>query len=188
MDEKHIAVFMGSYDMPHDEHVRAATEVGKLEDIDEVWIIPVRGHPVKKLVASYEHRYEMVRLAFEGVVPKAKAHKTELSDPVGIVRRLKEEHPENSYSLVIGSDLIKFIKYFPDVGEFIDEGNEIIVSATSDYQPQMPDRFRIVAVGADKGSSTAIRGMMKHHEDVSGLMPRKVLDYISENCIYPGQD
>lgn len=186
MDEKHIAVFIGSYDMPHDGHVRVAAMVSGLEDIDEVLVIPVSGHPVKTMVASYAQRYEMVKLAFEGVVPKAKAHKTDLSAPVEIVRRLEEEHPENSYSLVIGSDLIKFIKDFPDIGEFIDEGHEIIVSTTGDYQTQMPNRFRIVTGDSDKGSSTAIRGMMTNHKDVSGLVPRKVLDYISENGIYSG--
>ncbi len=186
MDEKRIAVFIGSYDMPHNEHVRTAALVGEMEDIDEIWVIPVSGHPVKTLVASYEQRYEMVRLAFEGVVPKAKAHKTNLSGPVEIVKSLEEEHPENSYSLVIGSDLIKFIKYFPDMREFIDEGHEIIVSATDDYRTQMPDRFRVITGYSDKGSSTAIRGMMTNHEDVSGLMSRKVLDYISENGIYSG--
>lgn len=188
MDEKHIAVFIGSYDMPHDGHVRVASRVGEMEDIDEVLVIPVSGHPVKTLVASYEQRYEMVKLAFEGVVPKAKAHKTDLSGPVEIVKRLEEEHPENSYALVIGSDLIRHIKDFPDVGEFIDEGHEIIISTTGDYRTQMPNRFRIVTGDSDKGSSTVIRGMMTNHKDVSGLVPRKVLEYIHDNKVYDAKN
>lgn len=182
---KHIAVYSGSFDPPHLGHHECAASVAELEDIDEVWVVPVSDHPRKRNVASHEQRYEMVRLAMEDV-PRTKACKIESREAVELIEMLEKEYPDCSFSLVMGADVLGRIYDFRGIGDFIDEGHEIIVSATSDYQKPVPGRLRTVTVKSDKRSSANIRNMLKKRGDISGLVPRKVLDYISENCVYSG--
>lgn len=180
---KHIAVYSGSFDPPHTGHVECAASVAELKDIDEVWVVPVSDHPRKRNVASHEQRYEMMELALEGV-PKARACKIESGEAVELIEMLEKEYPDCSFSLVMGADVLGRIYDFRGIGDFIYEGHEIIVSATSDYQKPIPSILRTVTVKSDKKSSTNIRNMLEKREDIGGLVPRKVLDYISENGIY----
>lgn len=180
---KHIAVYSGSFDPPHLGHRECAASVAELEDIDEVWMVPVSNHPRKRNVASHEHRYEMVRLALEDV-PKAKACKIKSSEAVEFIERLEKEYPNYSFSLVLGADVLERMYDFTGIGDFVDDGHEIIVSAPSDYQKPIPSRLRTVTARSGKRSSTNIRNMLKKSEDISGFVPRKVLEYMRENEVY----
>src|SRR5712691_8284670 len=52
-----IALFGGSFDPPHVGHLLAAAYVLATEPVDELWFVPVFGHPLgKPLHAPFEHR------------------------------------------------------------------------------------------------------------------------------------
>lgn len=117
-------------------------------------------------------------------VPKAKACKIESREAVELIERLEKEYPDRSFSLVMGADVIGRIYDFRGIEDFIYEGHEMIVLAPSDYQKPIPGILRTVTARSAKKSSTGIRNMLKKGEDVTGLVPRKVLDYMRENKVY----
>ncbi len=145
--------------------------------------MPVSDHPRKRNVASHERRYEMVGLALEDV-PKAKACKIESREAVELMERLEKEYPDCSFSLVMGADVLGRMYDFRGIADFIYEGHEIIVSAPLDYQKPIPGMLRTVTARSAKRSSTNIRNMLKKKEDITGLVPRKVLEYMRENKVY----
>lgn len=182
---KHVAVYSWSFDPPHLGHCECAASIAELKDVDEVWVVPVSDHPRKRNVASHGQRCEMVGLALEDV-PKAKACKIESHEAVELIEKLEKEYPDCSFSLVMGADVLGRIYDFRGIGDFIDEGHEIIVSAPSDYQKPIPGLLRTVTARSAKSSSADIRNMLKKSGDISGLVPRKVLEYLRENKIYDG--
>ena len=59
-----IALFGGSFDPPHVGHLLAAAYVLATEPVDELWFVPVFGHPLgKRIHAPFEHRAGSSELA-----------------------------------------------------------------------------------------------------------------------------
>jgi nicotinate-nucleotide adenylyltransferase len=178
-----IAILGGSFNPPHVAHVMAAYWVLETQDVTEVWLLPSYRHPFGKALAPFEDRVRMCELAARPLrgVHVCTAEAELADDPhVGKTARTLEhlaaKHPAYRFALVVGSDVL------PDTPKW--------------YRwDRVKELARIVVVGrqgyADEGtpalppiSSTAIRERIGRGEDVSGLVPRRVLEYVRERRLY----
>ena len=111
-----IALFGGSFDPPHADHLRLLKWLLKDSPtkFDEIWIVPVVNHAFSKEMASYEHRAKMVQDLVNIVKPPSLWGK---KDTIKIVRReekytvetleaLHVEQPNDNFYLVVGSDIL----------------------------------------------------------------------------------
>ena len=58
-----VAILGGKFDPPHYGHLLIAQQVLESDlKIDQVWLMPAKNHPWKKINASAEQRMEMVKL------------------------------------------------------------------------------------------------------------------------------
>lgn len=178
-----IALFGGSFDPPHLGHMLAAIYVLGTADLDRLWFIPCYQHAFGKPLAPYEHRLAMCLRALEILPPTVEVSSVEgelkgISRTVDTVRHLQEKHPEHSFSLVVGSDLLSEQGQWKD-GKALREMLPMIVVGRAGSECEPAACLTIPNV-----NSTAIRRRLSQGEAVSHLMPRSVLEYIEDHGLY----
>src|SRR5438445_11763492 len=105
-----IALFGGSFDPPHVGHLLAAAYVLATEPVDELWFVPVAGHPLgKPLHAPFEHRAELCELAIADLgLRRARASRVEAElggegRTVDLLEHLHRAPPAHRWAPVLGS-------------------------------------------------------------------------------------
>jgi nicotinate-nucleotide adenylyltransferase len=181
---KRVAILGGSFNPPHAAHVMLAYWTLATQDVREVWLLPSFRHPFGKELAPFDDRVRMCELAARDVrgVAVCTAERELAGDPhVGKTARTLEhlatKHPDTDFALVVGADIL------PDTPKWwrwdrVKELARVIVVGREGFPP-VPGAPTFPAI-----SSTEIRARLARGEDVSGLVPRKVREYVEENGLY----
>jgi nicotinate-nucleotide adenylyltransferase len=181
---KRVAILGGSFNPPHVAHLMAAYWTLATQDVREVWLLPSYRHPFGKALVPFEDRVRMCELAARGVrgVAVCTAERELADDPqVGKTARTLEhlvaKHPDLDFALVIGADIL------PDTPKWwrwdrVTELARVVVVGREGFPP-VPGAPSFPAV-----SSTEIRARIASGEDVSGLVPRLVREYVEEKGLY----
>jgi len=181
---KSIAILGGSFNPPHVAHLMAAYWTLATQDVSEVWLLPSFRHPFGKALAPFEDRVRMCELAIRPLRGAAVCTaEAELADDplVGKTARtlehLREKHPSYDFALVLGADVL------PETDKWyrwdrVKALARIVIVGREGYPP-VPGAPSLPAI-----SSTEIRARLARGEDVSGLVPRKVIEYAAEKGLY----
>jgi nicotinate-nucleotide adenylyltransferase len=181
---KRVAILGGSFNPPHVAHLMAAYWTLATQDVREVWLLPSFRHPFGKELAPFDDRVRMCELAARGVraVAVCTAERELAGDPhVGKTARTLEhlvaKHPDTDFVLVVGADIL------PDTTKWwrwdrVKELARVLVVGREGF-PAVPGAPTLPAI-----SSTEIRARIARGEDVSGLVPRKVREYVAEKGLY----
>jgi len=181
---REVALLGGSFNPPHVGHAMAAWWALETQGVDEVWLLPSFRHPFGKPLAPWEDRVGMCELAvaaLRGVRVCAAEAELEGDPLVGKTARTLEHlvanHPGHRFALIVGADLLaetaKWYRF-----DRVRELARIIAVGRQGYAP-VPGTPALPAV-----SSTAIRDAIARGEGVSGLLSRRVVDYIAERGLY----
>ena len=192
----------GTFDPIHNGHLYIAERAREEFGLSEIWFMPAGDPYFKsgKKVTPARQRYEMSCLAVMGKegffcsdLETEREGKTYTSDTLSI---LTEQYPEDSFFFIIGADSLFQLETW-HCPELIFR-YAVILCAGRDREPRVDaeiERLRhkyrssgcdIRRIHADEIniSSTMIRDSLAKGEDVSGLLPEKVLEYISRNRLY----
>jgi nicotinate-nucleotide adenylyltransferase len=177
-----VAVFGGSFNPPHVAHVLAVSYVLAFSDIERVLVIPVYEHVFDKSLAPFEARVEMCQLAL-GWLPGVEVSRIESELPtpnytLNTLQRLKRDHPSWELRLVVGSDvLFESHKWhaFEDVKRL---APLLLLGRVGSPHPDAPTAV------LPEVSSTEIRDTLAKGGDVSGLVPRRVLELVRARGLY----
>lgn len=184
MAGKEIALLGGSFNPPHVAHLMAAYWTLATQGVAEVWLLPSFHHPFGKPLAPFEDRVRMCELAAAAIrgVHVCTAEADLAGDPlvgktVRTLEHLTEKHPHNRFALVIGSDILaetdKWYRF-----DRVRELARLIVVGRSGHRGEEG------APSLPPVSSTEIRERLGRGEDVSALVPGRVLRYIEERRLY----
>jgi len=195
---KKIGIFGGAFDPVTTAHTFMARKLIELKVVDEIWFMPSHSYPGAKKMSPYATRCIMIELAvsklpgiklsmFESIWPE------EIST-YHLVKRLKEEYPDDSFYFIIGGDQTdnitnnwykgrKVLKMIPFI---IINRNEKIVQNFPNWCSKPPHQF-IEEIYTDHISSTKVREAM-HDEKLRNefyeyLHPR-VHKYIKHKNLY----
>jgi nicotinate-nucleotide adenylyltransferase len=178
-----IALLGGSFNPPHVAHVMAAWWALATQEVREVWLLPAFRHPFGKQLAPFQDRVRMCELAIAAVrgahVCTAEAELAD--DPLcgktaRTLEHLVEKHPDRRFALVVGADILpetdKWYRF-----DRVQALARLVVVGRQGYPggegPALP------AI-----SSTEIRERLARGEDVSALVPRRVVEYAAERGLY----
>jgi nicotinate-nucleotide adenylyltransferase len=207
MEEKcqgKVGFFGGTFDPIHFGHLNMAEELMKTKHLEEVWFCPAFINPYKidRQSASIEHRLKMMRLAIDGR-PQFKlldleAKKKGPSYTVDTLRQLAAEEqarpsPRRIY-LIISDELVFEFFHWHEPQEIIKLATLLIGSRLGSFKlpPPLEGDPRICRA-IEEGwtptavkdiSSTKIRQRLSKGLDCKAFVPKKVLDYISQNNLY----
>ncbi len=181
---RQVALLGGSFNPPHVAHLMVAQWVLSTQPVDQIWLLPSFVHPFGKALAPFADRVRMCELAVRWLrgafVCPAEGeleHDPLVGKTVRTLEHLAAKHPTCRFSLVIGADIL------PDTGKWfrwdrVRELAALIVVGREGYPPvEGTPSFPAV-------SSTAIRERIARGQDVSGLVPRRVLELVRERGLY----
>jgi len=179
-----VALLGGSFNPPHVAHLMLAYWILATQDVGEVWLLPSYRHPFGKDLAPFDDRVRMCELAAREIrgVAVCAAERELADDPlVGKTARTLEhlvaKHPDHDFAIVVGADIL------PDTAKWyrwdrVQALARVIVVGREGFPP-VPGAPSLPAI-----SSTEVRARIARGEDVTGLVPRRVREYVEEKGLY----
>jgi nicotinate-nucleotide adenylyltransferase len=198
-----VALFGGSFNPPHIVHQLAALCVLETREVDAVWLVPAFQHPFDKPLEPFADRFHMCELVVAALGPRVRVSDIEArlggpSRTLRTVRKLMEEQPGVSFSLVIGSDLVSETESWYGSDElrsilpFIVVQRAVVRGAFAQSDVVGPSgapngnsqMHAPLSITMPALSSTEIRAALRAGRSVADVVPKTVLDYITSRGLY----
>jgi len=195
-----LGLFGGRFDPVHRAHIAIAQAVADNLGLDEVrWI--VTGAPAHKpAVASAEDRLQMTRLALHELGdPRMVVDDREIiaaknggsNYTADTVLSLQQEYPGRKLIWILGEDQLQnFLTWsrwqwlIHQVDLTVCARPNTISKSVSEVLLSEGAKITWVPVAPDEVSSTSIRDRIRLGSALDGLLPRSVIEYISESGLY----
>jgi nicotinate-nucleotide adenylyltransferase len=196
-----IGVFGGTFNPLHNGHINIACSFKQKLGLDFVLLIPTHSPPHKsgQQILSGDKRLEMCRLVCEDY-SWLKASDIEIlrkgkSYTVDTLKILSRKFQNDRLFLLMGADMFLTLKQWKDFDKIArlsalcatprheDEISELELYAES-LKSNYNAECHIENIPILDISSTQIRESIKNNEDVSGLLPQRVLNYIKSYGLY----
>lgn len=193
-----IALYGGTFDPVHIGHLEIARRVSRVFEIDKVVFIPaqVAPHKVGRPVTEPIHRYAMLALATQAD-PRLVVSTFELDAPdrrytVDTVEHFQRELGDsNELFFIMGADSWSEITTWRDWERLLTMINHIVVTrpgfeSSKSHVGELGERVVFTDDVMLDISATNIRRMASEgrYEDLAGLLPGPVLEYIRKYQIY----
>lgn len=189
-----IGVFGGTFNPPHNGHVRLAKAAADELKLDKLLVIPscIPPHKIAAKLADGQERLEMCRLAFS-CDPRFEVSPMELergsrSYTVETLRELKALYPDSELYFIVGSDMLESFDKWYLWQEILSLSVLCAASREEGYNPdlsrfgKLAERIKIITLDPLEVSSTQIRNSAG--EVSSELLDPKVAAYIREHGLY----
>lgn len=189
-----IGVFGGTFNPPHNGHVRLAKAAADELKLDKLLVIPscIPPHKIAAKLADGQERLEMCRLAF-GCDPRFEVSPMELergsrSYTVETLRELKALYPDSELYFIVGSDMLESFDKWYLWQEILSLSVLCAASREEGYNPdlsrfgKLAERIKIITLDPLEVSSTQIRNSAG--EVSPELLDPKVAAYIREHGLY----
>ena len=189
-----IGVFGGTFNPPHNGHIRLAKAAADELKLDKLLVIPscIPPHKIAAKLADGQERLEMCRLAFGGD-PRFEVSPMELergsrSYTVETLRELKALYPDSELYFIVGSDMLESFDKWYLWQEILSLSVLCAASREEGYNPdlsrfgKLAERIKIITLDPLEVSSTQIRNSAG--EVSPELLDPKVAAYIREHGLY----
>lgn len=195
-----IAIFGGSFDPVHNEHVRVAEKAVFSLGLDKLIVMPANIPPHKKeeRLSFGETRLETCRLAF------AHLNKVEVSDyelkkggtsyTVETCKHFKALYPNAEIFWLVGTDMLRDFPTWKNPQEILknvtlavcarDEQPSWLDEAQADFEQRFGVRFAVVEYNGAPVSSTQIRVLAGAGMPLNEYVPAPVAKYIQRHGLY----
>tara|TARA_B110000444_G_C18599584_1_gene482412 strand:- start:25 stop:594 length:570 start_codon:yes stop_codon:yes gene_type:complete len=186
-----IGLFFGSFNPIHMGHKIIASYIAEFSDLEKVFFVVSPQNPLKKKesLLDQNQRLKIVRMEVEGS-PKLQVSDIEFNMPqpsytIDTLMRLKQKHPENEYTLLMGADNLNNFHKWKNYEQIL-EDYSIYVYPRPGIEIDSPHKNIQILEGVPQMdiSASFIRDSIKRKKDVSYLMPEKAWQYIDEMNFY----
>lgn len=198
-----IAIFGGAFNPVHIEHVNIAKSAISQLSLDKLIVMPtfISPHKKDKLVASFESRMEMCRLAFSSI-PQAEVSDYEMlqggvSYSYKTCEYFRSLYPNDEIYFLIGADMLQLFPKWKeperilqcvDIAACARENAEEYLSYERDFYSHFNKYPVKINYVGEKVSSTRIRVLASLGEDISKYVLPNVCQYIKDNELYLMKD
>lgn len=199
-----IGIYGGTFNPIHTAHVHLVREFIKRLSLDRVILIPTGTPPHKAThqLASGADRIEMCRLAAADIaecpvtVSDIEVLRTGKSYTADTMTELKAQYPDDALFLLMGEDMFCTVEkwYHPErifaAAEICaaprdNDSFQTLVTHGEEVKEKFPQlRFTVQNIEFLPVSSTMVREKSLQGEDISGLVPAGVAEYIQKKRLY----
>jgi nicotinate-nucleotide adenylyltransferase len=186
-----IGIYGGSFDPVHNGHVFAVHSFLNSGLIDEVWVLltPYPPHKTDQSKTGYQHRFEMLKLAFEAVDNvHIKTVENELPSPsytLQTLEHLEKTHPSHTFFLCLGEDSIQHFHTWHRYRDILKKCTIIVVERpgfnSSDVDKSILEKSIFIDHYPVDISSSQIRENKNGEES---KVPQSVAGYIEKHQLY----
>ncbi len=182
-----VALFGGSFNPPHVAHQLVALYVLETQPVDELWFVPVYEHVFGKDLAAYEERVRMCEMAVAPLGSRVRVDRTEEvlarapgfagSRTLDLVEHLTRTHPDTSFRLVVGSDILGEIDKWHRWDDVVALAPLIVIGRAG----HLPEGSIATGVTMPEVSSTLVRQLARSgdYARLASLVPSSVMRYIA---------
>ena len=185
-----IGLFSGSFNPIHKGHIALAEYIRNHAHIDEVWFVVSPRNPLKEdhLLIDEQHRLKMVELAIKGreglKVSDVEMNMPKPSYTVNTLKKLSASYPEHRFHLIIGTDNMLSFHLWKDYHYILEHYPILVYPRDKEDIPAAYPSMQLIHAPLYPISSTQIREMIRHHEDISEWVAPEVMDYIQQMQLY----
>ncbi len=186
-----VGILGGTFDPPHNGHIAIARAALKELGLDKVVFIPARvpPHKTKRIIASPEDRFNMLRLAIDAY-PDFEISRIELDRPgpsytADTLERLRAIDPEAELVLLIGTDNVSEIEGWHEP-ERIATLATLAAANRPGFVPggKYADKVAYFDMPPTDISSTEVRNRIRADKPITDLVPPDVESYIIKRRLY----
>jgi nicotinate-nucleotide adenylyltransferase len=188
-----VVIFSGSFNPIHIGHLAIANYVVEFTDADEFLFVVSPHNPFKHQseLADFQHRLNMVKIAFEGLdLPVAVSDiENTLPKPsytINTINALAEKYPDKKWSLLIGADNLANFHLWKDSSKIIERHQLLVYPRTGFDNDELYVKNNACKLNAPimEISSTFIRNNISKGHNLRALLPKGVFEYIHEHKLY----
>lgn len=188
-----VGLFFGSFNPIHTGHLVIAEYLLEFSDLREIWFVISPQNPLKDInvLASDEHRLNMLRLALPENNPRMKVCDVELGMPrpsytIDTLKKLAQNNPDKEFVVLMGSDSAKNINLWKDYQILIEDWDIYVYPRENAaiFMKFPSPKFSLIDAPVLGISSTQIRDLVEKGMNVSGYVPDDVWEYIHRNNLY----
>jgi nicotinate-nucleotide adenylyltransferase len=185
-----IGLFGGSFDPVHHGHLIVARVAAEALGLAELRFVPAREQPFKlgRHQAAPEHRAAMLDLAVAGesgfAVERLELDRPGPSYTVDTLRALRERHPSQPLTLLLGADAAAELEKWRSAAELPGLARIVVFARPGTAVPRSPLIERSVAVPAVDISATGIRQRAREGRSLRYWVPDAVAGYIIRHRLY----
>ncbi|MBQ3012378.1 MAG: nicotinate-nucleotide adenylyltransferase [Clostridia bacterium] len=196
-----VGIYGGTFSPIHTGHVEAAKAFMSQMWLDVLFVIPTGVSPHKEMSedVSNADRLRMCELAFEGVegviVSDMEMRREGKSYTVDTLRELTDT--DRRLFLLCGTDMILTLDQWRDPDEIFRlayptyirreedaELDEKLIAKITEYRNKYGKNVVRINAPAVVVSSSEVRAKIENREDITGLVPPAVAEYIKEKGLY----
>lgn len=193
-----IAVFGGSFDPIHVEHVRMAKDAVRSLQLDLLVVMPAALPPHKrdKALSSEIHRLQMCRAAFEGeekiIVSDYEIAQGGTSYTYLTCRHFRKLYPQAQLFWLVGTDMLRDFPTWKNPEQILNDVTLAVCARNEEkgwlqteqesFYQRFQKQFVVIDYQGQDLSSTKIRALIAAGEDVSALVGEKVFAYIQSQA------
>lgn len=197
-----IAIFGGSFNPVHNEHILMAEGIVKELNLDKLLIMPtaIAPHKQSNSVVSGEHRLNMLNLAFEGCknieVSSYELDKGGISYSYQTVEHIKQVYNPTELYFLMGSDMLENFPTWKNPEKIIENATLVLCERRNgEFQTdkiinRVETEFntKVIALDCFGGdiSSTKVRVYKMLGLSLENLVPKAIENYIDDNDLYQG--
>lgn len=191
-----IGLFFGSFNPVHSGHLSIAKHLIKFSSLEKVWFVVSPQNPFKEKeeLVPFSHRYKMIQIEADkdpDVLPCDVEQQLEQPNYTIITLELLEKiRPNCEFSLIIGSDNLKFFHLWKDYKTLLRKYTLYVYPREKGFT--IPEKLKkesqnikiIHDAPVFNISSTSVRETIRNCSDFSGILSPQVSDYIIANNLY----
>ncbi len=186
-----IGLYFGSFNPIHVGHLIMASYVANNCDLDQIWFVISPQNPLKKegTLLNEHHRKHLIDLSIDGE-KKLRTSNVEFKLPkpsytIDTMTYLTEKYPENSFSIIMGSDSFTNIKRWKNY-EMLLKNYEIYVYERPGFKVKEMSDAKVTILQAPllEISSTRIRELIQSKKSIKFLVPDVVKEEIEKHQYY----
>jgi len=194
-----LGIYGGSFNPPHNMHLKMATELINNKILDKVIFVPTGSKYPKSGLINNKYRLEMIKLMINNI-PNLDVSDYELKDnqvyTYETLNHFKKLYPNDEIYFILGSDLYKDFSSWNN-SEYILNNFKILVTLRDEDKKEELEKINLsnkdniiyTNISLDSLSSTEIRDKIKN-KDIAFLeenMNYKIIEYIEKNHLYEGE-
>ena len=167
-----VGLFFGSFNPIHLGHTKLATYILEHTDLEQIWLVLSPNNPLKdaNTLMPEQLRLQLAVVALadvEGVIPCDREFSLpKPSYTVNTLRALSKEHPEDDFTLIIGSDNMARFDKWREYQYILDNYSIIVYPREGDDIQALHERFpqmQIIKAPLLPISATEIREKLRQN-------------------------